>query len=156
MFRPLSAVSVSALVFLLAACGGGGDSPTDPGVNDGNGGGDGGGVTTPEVKSDPSFASDIMGVFTRNGCTESGCHGSGQGGLTMTSTSGTYDNLVNVTSPNSGEVRVIPGDALNSYLVKKLEGRQSVGVRMPQGGSAISANDLQNIKNWINQGAKNN
>jgi len=37
----------------------------------------------------------------------------------------------------------------------KLEGRQTVGTKMPQGGS-LASNSLQNIKNWINKGAKNN
>ena len=74
----------------------------------------------------------------------------------MSSASTTYNNLVNVASPNSGEVRVIPGNATDSYLVKKLEGRQSIGVRMPNGQSALDQTDLTNIKNWINQGANNN
>ena len=52
--------------------------------------------------------------------------------------------------------RAIPGDAANSYLVIKLEGTQSVGSRMPIGGSALDNIDLTNIKNWINNGAENN
>ena len=56
----------------------------------------------------------------------------------------------------SGEVLVIPSNANDSYLVKKLEGRQSVGARMPLGGEALDNIDLSNVKNWINQGAKNN
>ena len=48
-----------------------------------------------------------------------------------------------------------PGDAANSYIVIKLEGRQTVGAKMPLGGS-LDAISLQNIKNWINKGAKNN
>jgi len=65
--------------------------------------------------------------------------------------------LVNVNAAGAaGEVRVIPSDAQNSYLVVKLEGRQSSGTRMPQGGSALDNVDLTNIRNWINQGAANN
>jgi|TARA_B100001167_G_scaffold127020_1_gene79375 hypothetical protein len=58
----------------------------------------------------------------------------------------------------SGEVYVIPNDAQNSYLVKKLENRQGSGNgnRMPIGGSALDNVDLTNIKNWINTGAPNN
>jgi hypothetical protein len=44
---------------------------------------------------------------------------------------------------------------MNSYLVIKLEGRQTVGTRMPQAGS-LPTNALQNIKNWIDKGAKDN
>jgi len=153
MPRLVSVLPALVLSFALAGCGG--DGPTDP-VGSSNGNNNGGGSGSPTVKSDPSFSVDVFDVFTRNGCTASGCHGGGQGGLTMTSAATTYTNLVNVASPTTGEVRVIPGNATDSYLVKKLEGRASAGVRMPAGGSPLDATDLQNIKNWINQGAKNN
>ena len=51
---------------------------------------------------------------------------------------------------------MIPNDAQNSYLVIKIEDRQTVGTRMPQGGNALDSIDVSNIRNWINQGAKNN
>ena len=149
--RPTTSAAALLVTLFLAACGGG-DSPTDPGNNDGNNGG--GNPTTPTVKPDPSFASDIVPIFSREGCTAGGCHGApAQAGLTLSS--GAYANLVNVASTQTGELRVIPGNANDSYLVKKLEGRASVGARMPQGGQ-MGATDLTNIKNWINQGAKNN
>lgn len=154
MRAPSSAFATVLLSAFLAACGGS-DGPTDPGNNNGNDGGDGGVPTGPTVKADPSFANDIWEALERNSCSSSGCHGSGQGGLTMTSTAGAYSALVNVASPTTGEVRVIPGNANDSYMVKKLEGRQSAGAQMPLGGT-LSATDLTNIKNWINQGAKNN
>lgn len=148
--RPSNPVAALALATFLAACGGG-DGPTDPG---GNGGGTGGGTTTPSIKDDPSFAGDIVPAFARGGCTAGGCHGSpGEAGLNLASSP--YTALVNVPSTQTGEVRVIPGNANDSYLVKKLEGRAAVGVRMPVGGQ-MGAVDLQNVKNWINQGAKNN
>ena len=138
---------------LLAACGGG-DSPTGPDDQD-PGPGDPG-TPTRTIKDDPSFSQDIFEIFTRRGCTASGCHGGGAGGLTMTSASGAFTQLVGVVSNASGEVRVIPGDPANSYLVKKLEGRQSVGARMPLGGAPLDSIDLTNIRNWIGKGAKNN
>ncbi len=142
---------VLALVAVAAACAGG-DGPTEPGL--GPGGGDAGGRT---VKENPSFSSDVVEIFVRRGCTDGACHGTGQGGLTLTASAAvSHRNLVNVTSPTSGEVRVIPGDAQNSYLVKKLEGRQQVGARMPVGGSSLDATDLTNIRRWIDQGAQNN
>ncbi len=145
MRRSAFAVAL-ALTLSLAGCGG--ESLTDPG------GGNNGGART--VKADPSFASDVFEIITRRGCTASSCHGGGQGGLTMSSASNAYANLVNVPSPTTHEVRVIPGNATDSYLVKKLEGRASTGEQMPLGGNPLDATDLQNIKNWINQGAKNN
>ena len=142
---PLSLLALLA----LAACGGG-SSPTNPGSG-------GGGGETPTEKADPSFASDITPIFARYGCNGGGCHGSSapQAGLTLTS-SAAYQNLVDVQAQSENFLRVKPGDANNSYLVIKLEGRQNVGVRMPNGGGPIDAVDLANIKNWINQGAKQN
>ena len=114
---------------VLAACSAS-DSPTDPGGTPSD---------TRTIKANPSFANDITEIFTRRGCASSNCHGNGAGGLTIsTSGSANHARLVNVTSPMSGEVYVIPNDAQNSYLVKKLENRQGSGngSRMPVGGSA--------------------
>jgi hypothetical protein len=63
---------------------------------------------------------------------------------------------VNVGSNQVSALRVIPGNANDSYLIVKVEGRQSVGQRMPIGGSPLDNIDLTNLKNWISQGAKNN
>ena len=134
---------------VLAACSAS-DSPTDPGGTPSD---------TRTIKANPSFANDITEIFTRRGCASSNCHANAAGGLTIsTSGSANHARLVNVTSPMSGEVYVIPNDAQNSYLVKKLENRQGSGngSRMPVGGSALDNVDLTNIKNWINTGAQNN
>jgi len=64
--------------------------------------------------------------------------------------------LVNIPAQGESRVRVVPGDPQNSYLVIKLEGRQSFGSRMPEGGTPLDNIDLGNIRNWITQGAKNN
>jgi hypothetical protein len=141
--RSILTVLVPSL--LLVACGG--DDPMQPENNPPE--------DTRVIKDNPSFANDVMEIFNRRGCTAGNCHGGGQGGLTLTSAATSYSNLVNVASPNSGEIRVIPNNANDSYLVKKLEGRQSVGQQMPIGGSMDNI-DLSNIKNWINQGAQNN
>ena len=137
------------LVFALAACGG--DSGMGPDLGDGNGTGD-----TRMIQADPSYASVIQNIFDRKGCTASSCHGSSQqAGLNLRSGS-SYADLVGVEATQSTSDRVIPGDADGSYLVVKVEGRQTVGARMPLGGSNLDNIDLTNLKNWITQGAKNN
>jgi hypothetical protein len=142
-----STLLVPALGLFLAACGS--DGPTEPLVDDP--------VETRVVKADPSFAGDVVEIFARRGCTAGSCHGNGAGGLTLTSSAAvSYGNLVNVASTGTSEILVIPGNADDSYLVKKLEGRQTAGQQMPRGGAALDGIDLPNIKNWINQGAKNN
>ena len=137
-----SAVLLSTCVGLLAACG---DNGTGPGDDD------------RVEKADPSFAADIVEITNRRGCTMSGCHGSGAGGMTLGDAATTYAAWVDVPSAGAPtEIRVIPGDAQNSYVVKKVEGRASVGARMPFGLAPLDAIDLANLRNWIDQGAKNN
>ncbi len=116
-----------------------------------------GSSSVPEtVKEDPSFANDIQPIFTNN-CALSGCHNStAQQGLNL-GQGQAYSNLVNVTSQqDSNRMRVLPGFSASSYLVIKIEGNQTIGVRMPNGRSPLSSVQIQNIKNWIDRGAKNN
>jgi hypothetical protein len=49
--------------------------------------------------------------------------------------------------------RVQPGNAENSYLVHKIEGRAAVGARMPLGGPPLSQANIDLIKQWIVAGA---
>jgi hypothetical protein len=70
-----------------------------------------------------------------------------------------YAQLVGVASVTKpGAVRVIPGDADNSYLVHKLEGRSDiVGQRMPRtAGPFLTEGQILIIRRWIDQGAQNN
>ena len=141
---------VLAVLLAFAACGG--DSSTGPDMG-GNGGNSG---DNRVVKLDPSFQSDIQEIFDRRGCSASSCHGSAEAaGLRLTDGS-SHSELVGVPATTEAGTRVIAGDAQASYLVIKIEGRQNVGGRMPVGGSALDSIDVNNIRNWIDQGAKNN
>ncbi|MEX2468067.1 MAG: hypothetical protein WD995_14240 [Gemmatimonadota bacterium] len=144
--RALGSALVAAA--FLAACGGSDDSPMAPG--------DGGDDRV--VLMDPSFATDIQEIILRRGCSASQCHGSGEGGMTLTnSASSNYNAWVGVESTSEPSfLRVEPGDPDNSYVVIKLEGRQSAGARMPLGASPLDDVDLTNIRNWIAAGAQNN
>jgi hypothetical protein len=53
---------------------------------------------------------------------------------------------------------VVPGDAENSYLVHKLDGRSDiVGQRMPRtSGPFLTEGQISIIRRWIDQGAQNN
>lgn len=66
-----------------------------------------------------------------------------------------FKNIVNVRSTQVMLDLVRPGDAENSYLVHKLEGREGImGKQMPIGGTPLTAADIGVIKQWINNGAK--
>lgn len=127
----------------LFYCGGDSSTPTQP-------------ETPTPVKDDPSFSQDIQTIFSSS-CALSGCHNSTASAELNLSQGQAYANLVNVDSTQDpSKKRVLPNDAENSYLVIKIEGRQSVGGRMPLNRTPLSSNQIQNIKNWINKGAKNN
>jgi hypothetical protein len=120
----------------------------------------GGGNGTPEIPeteiSDPSFSNDIQPIFTSS-CALSGCHNSGAQAELILLQGQAYANIVNVDSTQDPtKKRVLPGDASNSYLVIKIEGNQTEGDRMPQGRSPLSSVRINNIKNWVDRGAKNN
>lgn len=145
MELPRSMLLAMALALPLLACNGDGGTGLD---------GDG-----REIEENPSFATDINEIFQRRGCTASNCHGAsgGQAGLELTaSASANYAELVSVQATSENFLRVEPGNATDSYIVIKLEGRQSVGGQMPLNGAALDNIDLTNIKNWINNGALNN
>jgi len=136
---------------VVAACGGD-SNPTGPGPGQPN--------PPPAgrvILASPAFQANIQEVFDRRGCATGGCHGAADAaGLTLTS-GASFANLVGVESTQApGVDRVIPNDADASYLVIKIEGRQTVGVQMPRGGAALDSIDMRNIKNWINNGAPNN
>lgn len=102
-----------------------------------------------------SFENDIQPIFTNN-CSSSQCHGSGaSAGLNLTSGQA-YTNLVDVNSTQKPDLkRVLANDADNSYLAMKLENRNISGNKMPPSGSLSDAS-ISAIKQWINEGAKNN
>ena len=88
-----------------------------------------------------SFTADVAPIF-KSKC--AACHGS-LGGWDSSS----YDAAVQ--SGDNGPV-VIPGDADNSLLAKKLLGTQTQGTIMPPGGS-LSKDEIQIILDWIAAGA---
>ena len=108
------------------------------------------------AKSDPSFSNDIQPIFSSN-CAVSGCHNSTASEGLILLEGQAYANIVNIDSrQDQAKKLVLPADATNSYLVMKIEGRQTSGSRMPLNRSALSDIRIQNIKNWVNRGAKNN
>ena len=65
-----------------------------------------------------------------------------------------HASLVNVPSSQAGMDLVEPGDAENSYLVHKIEGRAGiVGARMPPRGDPLTAEEIRAIRDWITAGA---
>ena len=111
-------------------------------------------ATFSSIQSTIFEASDSSG---RPACTD--CHNTRfaqfNGGLDL-SHDLAYANLVGVASRGkAGAVRVIPGDAANSYLIHKLDGRSGiVGLRMPTSGPYLTAGQIAVIERWIELGAR--
>ncbi len=109
-------------------------------------------VSDTQVVGHPHFVEDIVPIFQDHCVT---CHdASGTAGLMLTPEE-TYSETVGVKSLNEPDYLLInPGDAENSYIVIKVEGRQSVGAQMPRGSGPLPHEAIETIKNWINQGAE--
>lgn len=108
-------------------------------------------VTTP---SGVTLADIQASVFTPN-CATGGCHAGGSPAQGMSLVAGsTFANTVNVPSNQVPTLdRVEPGDPDNSYLVRKIEGTASGGSRMPLGGPALSQDLIDDVRQWIADGA---
>lgn len=98
-----------------------------------------------QVKNDPSFADDVKPIFTSS-CATSGCHADSnpKGNYVLTSRAGALGNGSD-TVPN-----VIPGDSDSSLLYQRID----LGDMPPSG--PLDAMKSATIRNWINQGAKDN
>jgi len=97
-------------------------------------------------------------VFTPT-CAVSGCHtgpagGNLPAGMGLSTADASFTNLVGVTSLQQATLlRVAAGDPDNSYLVQKLEGTAASGARMPLGGGALDQALVNDIRQWIADGA---
>ena len=120
----------------------------------------------PTPSLEPTFASIQQLIFEatdssgRTPCTT--CHSNTgrtpSGGLNLNHDVA-YDQLVNLASrAKTGAVRVVPGDADNSYLIQKLDGASGiVGRRMPFNGPPyLTDGQLLILKRWIAIGAPRN
>ncbi len=99
-----------------------------------------------------SFSRDVKPILDQH-CIE--CHQAGGSGLEASGFSmGSYDELMKGT--DFGPM-VIAGDAEGSNILVLMEGRADPSISMPHGyREPVAAQDIQTIRLWIGQGAKNN
>lgn len=141
MYR-LTGLTCLALVGTVA-CAGDGTGP------DGNGGGA------------PTLSGDVQPILTTN-CAVSGCHAGTSPAQGMNLADGqTHANTVNVRANEAaGLDRIEPGVPDQSYLVHKIQGTQTSvggsGSRMPLGGAPLTQEQIDVIRAWVEDGAKNN
>jgi hypothetical protein len=98
-----------------------------------------------------SFKNDVQPIVAKY-CLE--CHAAGgagteKSGLLMSS----YDSLMKGTK--FGPI-IKPGDSLTSALIMLVEGRADPSIKMPHGKEALPKENIEVLKKWVEQGAKNN
>ena len=93
-----------------------------------------------------SYAHHVQPLFNQ-ACNFAGCHDDGQHTSPLSLT--TYGNTV-LSIPGV----VIPRNPDASTLVLRIQG--SVGQRMPVNGNPLNQNQINGIRTWIAEGAKNN
>ena len=99
-----------------------------------------------------SYGKQVQPLFNR-GCAFSSCHGPDtflERGFSLDS----YQNL----TPGAAHEIVIPGNPDNSKMIWSIEGINGYEStrRMPLGLSPLNENQIQGLKRWIAEGAKNN
>ncbi|MBL7965152.1 MAG: hypothetical protein JNM31_15060 [Flavobacteriales bacterium] len=98
------------------------------------------------------FSTEVLPIFTAHCWT---CHPD-MANLDLSAV-GAYASLVGVTSNNyAPSLRVTPGDPMASVLWHKISGLGTYGLTMPPSGATLSAAELQTIRDWIEQGARDN
>lgn len=113
------------------------------------------------VVAQPSFAADVQPILKMR-CAVGGCHtlASEQGGLALDATV-SYDELVGVPATSSGSayLRVAPGNAADSWLIRRVRADPALRnglTRMPLATLPLTSNQISTIVNWIDQGAPRN
>ena len=98
-----------------------------------------------------SYVKDIKPILDQQclNCHTEGGEGTEKSGLVMDS----YQELMKGTK--FGPV-IIPGDSLTSALNMLVEGRADSSIRMPHHREPLKEEDIALLKNWVDQGAKNN
>jgi hypothetical protein len=99
-----------------------------------------------------SFSQDVKPVLDKN-CSQ--CHlAGGQGEVASGFDMSSYEGLMK--GAQFGQM-IIAGDAQGSNMLVLMEGRADPSISMPHGEQkSVSKEDIQTVRLWIEQGAKNN
>lgn len=100
--------------------------------------------------AEPTF--ENVQTLLQNSCSGGNCHvGQRTSGVRLDS----YQNVINSVGTQYGTEIVQTGDSGGSPIIDKLESDPKFGNRMPFGRSPLSREQIDLIKNWIDNGAPN-
>ena len=94
----------------------------------------------------------VLDIFD-NKCAYAGCHAGVNSPRNLDLSEDVFAaRLVNVKSADFGRMMLVkPGDAANSYLIKKVKGTPGIkGDRMPRGTAPLSPGEIATLEKWIN------
>ena len=101
-----------------------------------------------------TLSGNVQPTFTARCANSEACHGGGRAPDLLQGS--TWDSTFGVPSgEDPGKSYVTPFDGGGSYLLDKVLGIQSAGARMPL-GTSLDAAQIDEIRNWILEGAANN
>jgi hypothetical protein len=98
-----------------------------------------------------SFKQDVFPILSENclSCHKAGGAGLAKSGLNMES----YEGLMKGT--NLGPI-IVAGSSVSSTLVLLVEHQAHPSINMPKDKMPITADQIKILRQWIDQGAKNN
>jgi len=98
-----------------------------------------------------SYSRDVRPIIEKN-CAE--CHAPGKPGFLATG----FDVTTYQTLMKGGKFGALikPGDAFTSTFNMLVEGRADPSMRMPHGREKLPDHDIEILKIWVNEGAKDN
>lgn len=100
---------------------------------------------------DVSFSADVQPILEKY-CLD--CHVPGGAGYDASG----FDMSSHESLMKGGKYGafVIPGDPFGSNLIVLIEGRADPSIRMPHGREKLSESEIERLRTWVQQGAKNN
>ena len=99
-----------------------------------------------------SFSQDVKPIIDKNclACHKEGGEGFEASGFSMV----TYDDLMKGTKFGP---MIISGDSAGSNMIVLMEGRADPSISMPHGSmDPVRKADIETLRLWVDQGAKNN
>lgn len=108
------------------------------------------------IASTVRYSTDVRPLLSQKGCLSAGCHGGfiQSSSFDLRSYGSTF--IPGQEASVFGICPVVPGDPDSSYIIEKLGASPRSGRTMPLQGTALSNEEIDLIRTWIQEGAQDN